>query len=102
MASTNVVLPWSTWATMATFLMSSRFCMGATTIGQVRPLSCGSPGCLLKREGGRLRPGQGASEGGHAVGQRELIHFDLDQVAGVGPPAHDATGRERGRGPHRL
>ena len=28
MASTSVVLPWSTWATIATFLMSSRVCMG--------------------------------------------------------------------------
>ncbi len=28
MASTNVVLPWSTWATMATLRISSRVCIG--------------------------------------------------------------------------
>ena len=36
-ASTSVVLPWSTWATMATFRMSSRLVMGEPTIEDRMP-----------------------------------------------------------------
>src|ERR1035437_9520800 len=102
MASTSVVLPWSTWATMATFLMSSRFCMGATTIGQVRGGSRRSPCSPLKRGGSRLHPGQGVSHRCHTRPQGNLIDLDLDQVARVGPPPHNATGWERARSLQRF
>src|SRR5271156_4078366 len=98
MASTSVVLPWSTWATMATFLMSSRFCMGATTIGQVRALSCGSPDCPLTV--GRSHPcvGQRAGHRGDAIVESTLIDLERDQVSGVRPPPHHPTRREGARG----
>ena len=38
MASTSVVLPWSTWATMATFLMSAREGMTNPFGGFYRPV----------------------------------------------------------------
>ena len=48
MASTRVVLPWSTWATMATLRMSSRVCRGIG--GEGYPLEVAP-----RRRGGRSR-----------------------------------------------
>ena len=42
MASTSVVLPWSTWAMIATLRMSVRWAMGAATEG-MRPGARGGP-----------------------------------------------------------
>ena len=53
-ASTSVVLPWSTCATMATFLMSSRVPMGETTI-EDGPVPSGG-------EGAQRCPGAGEDE----------------------------------------
>src|ERR1700679_1928588 len=94
MASTSVVLPWSTWATMATFLMSSRFFMGATTIGQLRGVSCRSPRDPLKRGRGH-RPGDRAADRRHPGLERGPVDVDPDHVAGVGPPADHPAGWER-------
>ncbi len=48
MASTKVVLPWSTWATMATFRMSSRVFMGLVdpTGRDARPVTAQRPGTI--------------------------------------------------------
>ena len=103
MASTSVVLPWSTWATMATFLMSSRFCMGATTIGEVRAVSCRSPDYPLA-SGGECTSVRASVRATAATpsSRHVLIDLDRDQVPGVGPPSHDPPGWEGAGGPQRL
>src|ERR1700722_3352704 len=98
MASTSVVLPWSTWATMATFLMSSRFCMGASTIGQVRALSCGSLDCPLTFGGGHPCVGERAGHSSDPLVESTLVDLERDQVSGGGPPPHHPAGRERAWG----
>ena len=68
-ASTSVVLPWSTWATMATFLMSSRWLMGEPTIGEVWFFS----------GGGADRPAAARQHQRHRLGpQREQRRLGLD------------------------
>src|ERR1700722_4072215 len=88
-ASTRVVLPWSTCATMATFLMSSRASVGAPTIDDLGGLSFSAPsGGRSERRGGtaqrqlhRLR----------AESERGRLRLDTDQVARIGPPPDDAA-----------
>src|SRR3984885_1616493 len=85
-ASTRVVLPWSTWATMATLRMSSRVCMGVTTIGAVSGVSCRSPGSTLRGP----EQGHGTGHGDHAQGEGDLVDLEADEVTRIGPPPHDS------------
>ena len=92
-ASTRVVLPWSTCATMATFLMSSRVSMGGPTIEDLAGLPFQAASALRQPTGS---DGPGAAQGQlHRLGpegEGGRLGLDPDQVAGVGPPAHHPAG----------
>src|SRR5450631_3462176 len=62
MASTSVVFPWSTWATMATLRMSPRVCMGMGQFSQQLR--------ALLTTLGRARLGEPFSPSAHQLGHR--------------------------------
>src|SRR5580693_2722225 len=85
-ASTRVVLPWSTWATMATFRMSSRLFMGEPTIED----GCGAPDGGASG-GGSQRGARARQHLSHRLGgQGQDGRFGLEPhpVPRVGPPPH--------------
>ncbi len=89
-ASTRVVLPWSTWATMATFRMSSRLFMGEPTIED----GCGVPYGGPQAAGRNAAPEPASTWRDRLGGQGQDGRFGLepDPVPRVGPPTHHPPG----------
>ena len=84
-ASTRVVLPWSTWATMATLRMSSRLVMGEPTIEDRRRAPDGG-----LSGGGMQRSARARQHLGHRLGgQGQDGRFGLEPhpMPRIGPPA---------------
>src|SRR6185312_8898312 len=91
--STSVVLPWSTWATMAMFLTSLR-CMGTGAYsrnGLSRPVDIDRELLGAIERGDAEHPGGARIMGGCHVGERAACHIGDDRV----PVAQGDLGERR-------